>query len=363
MTRPRNKKRHSNVPRHIDPTKLPAYVYYDHRGLGRWYVKLYDRASKRCTAEIRLGNGKLTQNEIWQAWQESTNQVRNTFQWLSGLYLQSLDFKELAKDTQTDYRRYAARISKMEMQSGVTLGEKPLTWWTRARVQRYLDKRKEQRATVTSNREVSFMRTVFKWGLNRGHVPEEIGNPAIGPKRHKEKPRTRYVEDWEYQLVFDLAKKRLSWYMPWVMELMYLCRARQIEILSLQLDQIKEEGLLIRRRKGSLDNITQWSSRLENAVTKAADHPQRPDNNIFLFPAQDGPHIRSSSFQTAWQRLMKEALKQGLKEKFTSEDLKPKGTSDTDGNVHDKMQATGHKSPSMVTRVYDRLPNKVKPVK
>jgi len=250
----------------------------------------------------------------------------------------------------------------MEMESGTCLGEKDLSWWTRARVQRYLDKRKDQGATITANREVSFMRTAFTWGLNRGLIPESIGNPAIGPKRHKEKPRTRYINDDEYKLVFNLAQKS-SWYMPWIMELMYLCRARQIEILSIKLEQIKEEGLLIHRRKGSRDNLTEWSSRLENAIKEALEHPQRPSNEIYLFPTKDNRHIRSSSFQTAWQRLMKKALETGLKERFTSEDLKPKGTSDTKGNIHDKMQATGHKSPSMIARVYDRLPNKVKPVK
>lgn len=362
--RRRNNKRQSNIPDHIDPDKLPAHVYYNPRWHGRWFIRLFNPETKKYDRDIRLGNGKLTQTEIWQAWEEITEQKKDTFRWLPELYLESQDYRELGPTTRQDYQRYHIRICGTKMQSGALLGDKPITWWDRTKVQRYLDKRKSQNAAITGNRETSYMRTVFKWGLNRGHVPNAVGNPAVGPKRNKEIPRSRYVEDWEYQFVLDLARKESSWYTPYVMEIMYLCRCRQIEALSIdRFRHLKKEGLLLERRKGSRTTLTEWSPRLRLAVDGALNDPNRPDISSYVFSSADGRHVRSSTFQTAWQRLMKKALKCGLKNRFTSEDLKPKGTSDTRGTAADKMQATGHKTTTMITRVYDRLPGKSKPVK
>ncbi len=250
------------------------------------------------------------------------------------------------------------------MESEELLDDKPLTWWTRPRVQKYISRRAEHGAPVSGNREASYMRSVFRWGLNRGHVPESLGNPAVGPERNPEKPRSRYVEDFEYQFVLDLSRTKSSWYMPHVMEVMYLCRCRQIDALTLdRFKNIRNDGLLIERRKGSRTNITEWSTRLKSAVDGALNDPRRPNLSSYIFPSSDGHHVRSSSFQTAWQRLMKLALSSGLKQSFTSEDLKPKGMSDTAGNAADKMAATGHKTQSMITRIYDRKPAIVPPVK
>jgi len=62
-----------------------------------------------------------------------------------------------------------------------------------------------------------------------------------------------------------------------------------------------------------------------------------------------GSSIRVERFKTAWQRLMKKVVLQGIK-RFTFQDLKAKGVSEFEG---DKKKASGHKSESMVA-VYDR---------
>jgi hypothetical protein len=62
-----------------------------------------------------------------------------------------------------------------------------------------------------------------------------------------------------------------------------------------------------------------------------------------------GSNIRVERFKTAWQRLMKKVVLQGIK-RFTFQDLKAKGVSDFEG---DKKKASGHKSDRMVD-VYDR---------
>ena len=363
MPRTRNPKSRSKVPPHIDPAKLPAGCYFDHRGgNGRWYFRQFDNG--KLTKPVRIGDGDTRLPDLWAAADALAEKTLFTFAWLSDKYRASIDYSRLADLTRSDYLRYHKRICATPMRSGSNLGDLSLSWWTVPKVQRYLDKRAEQGAPVAGNREASYMQTVFRWGQNRGHLPSEIGNPAIGPKRNKEQPRVRYVEDWEYQFVLDLARTRASWYVPYVMEIMYLCRCRQIEALSLdQFQNIQEDGLLIERRKGSRSNITRWSPRLRAAIDGAMKDPRRPVTSGFIFAGKDSNHIRSTTFQSAWQRLMKAAIRSGLKESFTSEDLKPKGTTDTEGNSADKMAATGHKTTSMITRIYDRKPAKVPPVK
>lgn len=70
--------------------------------------------------------------------------------------------------------------------------------------------------------------------------------------------------------------------------------------------------------------------------------------------------MRESTVQTAWQRLMKDhAIPAGLRERFTVHDPKAKGITDTDRI--DQAAAAGHLDASITARVYDRLPQPVKP--
>ena len=60
------------------------------------------------------------------------------------------------------------------------------------------------------------------------------------------------------------------------------------------------------------------------------------------------------------RRLMNNALKSGLKTKFTAHDLKAKGTSDDEGNA---QLGAGHIDGRVTESVYRRKPATVKPIK
>ena len=79
----------------------------------------------------------------------------------------------------------------------------------------------------------------------------------------------------------------------------------------------------------------------------------------YLIHNKNGQKIPDETFSSAWQRLMKRAVANGLKERFTFHDLKAKGVSDFDG---DKKLASGHRTDAMVD-VYDRKPSQVKATK
>jgi hypothetical protein len=199
----------------------------------------------------------------------------------------------------------------------------------------YRDKRGEDKAPVTGNREMAYLSLIFSWGYERELVK---ANPVKGVKRHTERPRERYIEDWEYQLVYDLAAT--PHYLRPAMELAYLCRLRKIEVLAFsRLKDLTTEGVIARRVKRSRTQIVTWSDRLRDAV--AAGGGASTVASVYVIHDRRGQRIRESTFDTAWQRLMVKASRRGLKSRFTFHDIKAKGVSDFDG---DKQRAAGHRT-------------------
>jgi hypothetical protein len=73
--------------------------------------------------------------------------------------------------------------------------------------------------------------------------------------------------------------------------------------------------------------------------------------------------LSKSGLDTAWQRFMTLAVKEGVltaEERFGLHDMKRRGITDTAGTRADKQQASGHKSAAMVD-VYDQSLPRVKP--
>ena len=132
------------------------------------------------------------------------------------------------------------------------------------------------------------------------------------------------------------------------MELAYRCRMRISEILDTKVKDIEKFGLNTRRIKGSNSALTLWSPKLKAAVDAGLKGQLRVPGMPIVNNGTGSP-IRKSTFHTAWQRLMKKAVKQGV-QRFTFHDLKAKGVSDFDS---DKQLAGGHKDPRM-TEIYDR---------
>lgn len=126
---------------------------------------------------------------------------------------------------------------------------------------------------------------------------------------------------------YDAVRNLATGYIPIMMELAYLCRARRGEIEQLRRSDVLEEGLRLQRSKGSEGEITLWSPRLRAAVDAAkaynADAPS-PLSGAFLIHDRHGAPIKKNAFDTAWQKVMAKAEAQGV-ERFTFHDLKARG--------------------------------------
>lgn len=331
--------------RHRDNEKLPPYVYLKK---GRYVLEVYDKGTKKRT-ESRLCAGTATLSEIWQAYEAKTKDRTGSFQWLSGKYQKSSDFKRLSRNTQRDYEGAHRRVCAMKLKGDLSLGEIPLRAWTPGLVQKFLDKRGDQ-APVTANREKAYISRVFSWGAARDYV---TANPAKSVSRIPEHARTRYVTDAEYATALEHAAESGSPYLVPIIELAYLLRARLAEVLDLRRENCQPDGLLLKRRKGSKDSFNDWTPRLRDAVIAA----KALHGNIlsqYLVPGYDRGRMRESTVQSAWQRLKKH---HGID--WNIHDLKAKGVTDTSEN---KLAASGHRDPRMLA-VYDRLPGRVKPTR
>jgi len=326
--------------------RLPPYVYRRHRqnlvelrrylGRGKFgpSVSLRDSEGNTLPATASL-------QEIVRAYHRAV-QVDNaprTLSWLFEHYLQSPKFARLAATTQGHYRRYAVSIAGRTLKTGALFGDVPVDKITRPIIARYRDSRAA--APIAANREMQFLSAVYSWALEQGHAAD---NPAQGVEKNPQKARDRYITDAEYALVLRLAP---TWIAA-MMELAYLCCARRGEVLALTRDSLLDDGLFLKRTKGSDSEITRWSPRLRDAVALAKSHNKNTLSR-FLLHDKRGMQIRGPAFNSAWKRLMVRAVAAGLPEPFPFHDLKARGY--TDRKDHD----AGHRSARM-HEVYMRLP-------
>lgn len=131
-----------------------------------------------------------------------------------------------------------------------------------------------------------------------------------------------------------------------------------------------EQGILARRRKGSRDNVTLWNEELRGAWawlieyrrrTMAAHErpvPLKPEQRR-LVVSQSGTPLTKSALDSAWQRMMTLAIREGVIEeaqRFSLHGLKHRGITDTEGNLADKQEAAGHKTQEMTRRYSHDVP-------
>lgn len=317
----------------------------------------------------RLCSGLATLAEIWQAVEAQQQRLISTFASLSSEFQTTLAWRKLSPLTHRDYLDCHHSIISRKTANG-QLGDEPLSKWTTGLVRKYRDKRGET-SESRANKELAYIKRVFSWAYEYEKIKF---NPATGVKKLSIKPRQHYAEDSDYYFMLEIAKQSNYWYAHVCMEIAYLCRMRMSEVLDLTDANALDHGLLIKRRKGSRDNIVEWNDRLSAAWDTAVKtrnrilrdrkqpHPIDPDRRFIFISERTGNRIATSSLKTALSRIgqaaEKEAADRGIPfQRFTFHDLKRKGVSDTTG---DKQRASGHRSASMLN-IYDVEVAVVKP--
>lgn len=250
-------------------------------------------------------------------------------------------------------------------------GEAPLTWIRPQHVYQYADKR---RATpVAANRAIDVLSHAFTKAVEWGYIDR---HPFKGEVRLAgEKPRDRYVEDWEVIECLSLESKRKKGsvlVLQAYIRLKLLTGLRRGDILRLTSADLKDDGIHVTPRKTEHSTgkrmIIEWSPELQQAVATARN--VRPvDLAPWLFCTRKGECYydeakgTASGWDSMWQRFMERVLAETkMTERFTEHDLRAKCASDADTLEHARALLS-HADSQITQRVYRRLPERVQPGK
>jgi integrase len=250
------------------------------------------------------------------------------------------------KDNQQEAERLRAVFKDMEPQDIAPV-----------HIYQYLDER-AKKARVRANREKALLSSMFNFAIRWGVIKD---NPCRHVKRLTEKPRSRYIEDWEYKAFYELATPIIQV----AMDFAYLTCQRVGDILEVQESDLSEEGITIIQNKSINGKsvptklLITWSDELRQCVNRAKQ--LRDIRSIYLFCRRDGKPYTYDGFSSMWQRIMDKALERGLlQERFTFHDIRAKSYSD-EQTIEGRRRA-GHKSLQM-SGTYDRGAKKVTPLK
>lgn len=208
------------------------------------------------------------------------------------------------------------------------------------------------KSPTQANLHLALLKHVFSKAIEWGACPV---NPARDVRKLPLQPRDRYVEDWEFEVVYNVAPERVKV----AMDLAVLTGLRRGDILALQRSQLREDGILVKTSKTKRKLLIEWSDELRSVVGRAKRI--KPEVRQHLIATRDGKPYTPSGFSTVWQRAMNEAMKKGLEERFSFNDLRAKSA--TDDELMAGFERLGHSSPAVTQRVYRRKPAKVKPLR
>ena len=245
-------------------------------------------------------------------------------------------------------------------------GHMPIQALKPVHVYQYLDQRRDR--PTSANRDVEVLSHAYtkaiEWGVAEVHP---IKGKVIA---HSERPRDRYVEDWELIEALTVANRVVRAYIG----VKLLTGLRRADILSLRIADVKEDGIHVRPRKTAKTTgkrlIIAWTDALRQAVGEAMAARPRPrivPIASWLFCTRRGePYVKpdgsANAFDSLWQRFMDKVLREtSLQERFQERDLRAKTASDMPLELASAL--LGHADVRITQKVYRRRPDVVKPLK
>lgn len=303
---------------------------------------------------IRLGPLTMSRAELFAAYEKAQHDEVFTLSDLATKYFRSHQYHDLSPVTRKDY-------SDAWKQLEPAMGEAKPHEVTQVLVREYMDARSSK---TRANRERSLLRTIFKWGIERGYAEKD---PTEGVRTFKEAARTRYVSDEEYDAVYKLAPPTVQI----AMEIAYLCAAREADVLRLKWSDVRENGIFIRQGKTNKAQVKLWTKRLRDVIDQARALRKEAEaareakgkvvTSIYVIQARSGQKYTESGFKAVWRKVLLKWLGEDADTNhpqwFTFHDLKAKSITDYEG---DKQRFSGHSSKRVMERHYNRKPDEVR---
>jgi integrase/recombinase XerD len=180
----------------------------------------------------------------------------------------------------------------------------------------YLGTRKRAGLSAASLRlEIIALKIFFRWMQGRGKVPEDVAEGVMSPRLEKYLPDTMNEEQVEKLLESIDGGKLLDMRDRAMIELLYASGLRISELVNSRLEELNEEGRLIRvTGKGNKMRVVPVGSRAMEAIDRYLlnERPRlvkagKTGNEIFL-----SVRGRKMTTQRAWQIVKERAKAAGI---------------------------------------------------
>lgn len=272
--------------------------------------------------------------------------IRGTVKHLWQLYRDSVDWKELSKNTQSDYMQCSKELMRV-------FGDTNPETITPAVCARYL--RVERRtAPVRANREMALMSNLMNVAIERGDI---VANPCKQTRRNKERPRKDVPEPATLVSFLKWARERKG--QPQILacmaEFAALTGNRRIEFLELHWPQIDETEIRLMRSKQRDKQVVEVIS-ISPALAALLSRLRALAKNDRLgavFPNRAGNCYTEQGFKAMWSKLVLKALEEkAIDKRFTFHDLRSYHV--TQHKIQRGALPDLHANPGTTARIYDR---------
>jgi len=339
---------------------LPTRWKYEH-GAYYYQVPVGQESVWNDKKKFRLGSSLPEAYRTWADRIGTIDNAKTVGALLDRYVLQVIPGKKV---TTQNHNRVAIKPLRAVFSDMPLINIKPM------HVYQYIDKRG---GTTGARREIEILSHAFTKAVEWGYIHK---HPFKGEIRLRgEKPRTRYVEDWEIVECLSLESKRKAGSVLAVqayVRLKLLTGMRLGDMLRLTMSDIQDDGIHVTPGKTETTTgqsiIIKWSEELNAAVTMAkAVRPVKL--SPFLFCTRDGKGYfneetgRAGGWESLWRGFMARVMTETkITERFTEHDLRAKCASDAQTLEH-AQQLLSHADSKITKRVYRRKAEVINPLR
>lgn len=188
---------------------------------------------------------------------------------------------------------------------------------------------------VSANTGKSIIKSVLALAIRHGVIDR---NPTTEISAVKTSRRKRYITDEEYIAIRSNAHPVLRA----AMDLSYCTGSRIGDVLSIRLEHISKDGLLVRQGKTDALQLFQWNDALRLAIDNAKKIP-RPVIGLFLLCTMRGQQYQYQQLNLWWVKAREDA---GI-EDVHFHDIRGKSATDAKRGGQDYQSLLGHTTKAM----------------
>lgn len=251
---------------------------------------------------------------------------------------------ELSPRTQRDYARHVRDLRKW-------FGHRTANEMRPRDFAEFMNVRKGR---IQRNKQLAVLSCAFGQAVGVWYLMDQ--NPCRDVKRHRSRPRDRYIKESEFRAFQAMVPKR----MKIAMELSLLTGQRQGDVLAMRWDQVhREEGYIeIQQGKTGKKLEIGISPALSAVLDQCVDMAPAGE---YVIRRRDGERYTSDGFRAIWQRWQRRWAKLG-NSRFSYHDIRAKSASECK-TVEEAMLLLGHANISITRRIYDRGVRRVQPLR